>query len=73
MSKFLLCVLAVTTFHLVVAEASPMLKLEEQCSNCSYIWYPTPDGGYVKAYLEGGPRFDPKASESDIKFYLFTR
>ena len=71
MFQFLLCILAAATFRWEV-EASPLFDQEAQCNNCSYIWHPTPEGGYVKAYLEGGPRFDPKASESDIKFYLFT-
>ena len=38
----------------------------------SYFWFRTEDGHYIKAFLTGGPRKDPRANEENIKFYLST-
>ena len=35
-----------------------------------FFWHPADDGGYIPAFLEGGPH--PKAVEGDIRFFLYT-
>ena len=35
-----------------------------------FFWHPADDGGYIPAFLEGGPK--PKAGEGDIRFFLYT-
>jgi len=38
-----------------------------------YFWYPAEKGGYVKAFLEGGPPPVTNATNEDVHFFLYTK
>ena len=71
---FLLCSVVLATVFASVSSnpVQPIASALTSGQNNSYFWFQTEDGRYIKAFLEGGPRQDPKANEENIRFYLST-
>ena len=42
-----------------------------QAYNSTFFWWPSANGSYIKAYLQGGPRVDPRVAETSVKFYHY--
>ena len=69
---FLFCTVVVATICTGVS-SSPVNSVAPKLTrgeSDSYFWFRTEDGHYIKAFLTGGPRQDPRANEENIKFYL---
>lgn len=66
-SSFLLCALSL---FVIILSLTPILSRSINNST-KFFWYPTENGGFVPAFLEGGPK-GGKASESDVTFHLYT-
>ena len=73
MTHFIRCLVAVFAISQFRAEANPRARLDgsQQENSSAFIWWPSANGTVVKAYLEGGPRLDPRAMGDPIKFYNF--
>jgi len=70
-SAFLLCCLAILAIANGV-QSNPLSIFTLSKGENPFFWYRTEDGQLIKAYLAGGPRLSPAATDADIKFQLRT-